>query len=202
MSQAENAPGAVYGTLARLDDDYHPVHAAGRGPAQMLHTGLHIHNQGVILVQDEICNQGAHQYIFRTGAAAASAVNGAKDEERHTLMMVCKTVGNVGDLRIEFKYLPILPDFRSRPLLDQGSLTGYGDNLFLFGGGDTQGSRKIGVRVGVHRQDLPATAGHEEDQGGGQRGFAGASFSGDSKFHRSYSRCKSENPMQKSKCKE
>ena len=117
-----------------------------------------------------------------TRAATASAVNGAKDEERRTLMMVCKTVGNVGDLRVQFKDLPILPDFRPRPLLYQGSLTGNGDDLFLFGGGDSQSSRKIGIRVGVHRQDLPATAGHEEDQGGSQRRFTGASFSGDSKL--------------------
>jgi hypothetical protein len=184
VSQAENAPCAVHGALARLDNDYHPVHAARRGTAEMFHTRLHIHHEGVVFVQDEIRNEGAHQYIFRTGAAAASAVNGAEDEERRTLMMVRKAVSNVGDVRIEFEYLPVLADFRSGSLLNQCCLTRYGDKLFLFGGGDSEGGRKIGVRVGVYCQDLPAAAGHEEDKSGGQRGFAGASFSRDSKFHK------------------
>ncbi len=48
-SQAQDAPGAVHRPLAGLDDDDHPIDAAGRGSSQMLDAGLHVQDQGIVL---------------------------------------------------------------------------------------------------------------------------------------------------------
>ncbi|OPZ66465.1 MAG: hypothetical protein BWY83_02877 [bacterium ADurb.Bin478] len=118
----------------------------------MLHTGFHIHDQGLILIQDQISDQSAEEHALRTGTAAAASIDGAQHDQRDAAVMECKTVGYIADLRIQAKDLSILLDLGAGALLDQRHLFGDRHDLLLLLQRNAEGGGEIGIRIGVHRQ--------------------------------------------------
>ena len=63
----------------------------------MLHPSFHVHNQSVIFVEHQVCDQGTNQCTFGTGTSSAAALNRTEDVTR-TLEAIAKEEPGVSDV--------------------------------------------------------------------------------------------------------
>ncbi|MBZ5529493.1 MAG: hypothetical protein LAN71_16550, partial [Acidobacteriia bacterium] len=69
--QPENGSGRGHAPLARLDDDDQCVDRPCRPSTQMLDPGLHVHDHGLVPVEQDLREEAAEKDILRAGAALA-----------------------------------------------------------------------------------------------------------------------------------
>ena len=166
----------------RLDDDDERIHRSRRPPAQMLHTGLHIEDQGLILPQQQVGHQRLEQRALRTNAARPAAAHRAQPQQPDALMRHAEPLRDVIHLRVELEPAADRARLRAGAFIDQRlHLRNRLQRLVQFG---RQAKRQpqVARRVGVNRDDIETALRVDIRQQRRQRGLADAALSRDGNF--------------------
>ena len=66
----------------------------------MLETGLHVHDDHIVLAEDQARENGLEHHMLGTHAAAAAGVHGAHDQELDAVTILAQLIRQIGDLGI------------------------------------------------------------------------------------------------------
>ena len=156
----------------------------------MFQTGLHVHNDHVVLAEHQAGQQRLEHHMLGAHAAGAAGVHGAHDQQLDAVDVLGQFVGQIRDLRIEL--------VEGVAGVGSGTLPGQ---FLHFGDGDdgidlllrqTQGQAQVGVGVHIGGKHRAPLVGIEPGKGGREGGFTHTALAGNSDFHdeTSFNSCK------------
>ena len=147
----------------------------------MLETCLHVHDDHIVLAEDEVGQNRLEHHVLGADAAGSAGIDRTHDEKLDAVDILGELFGEVGDLGVQL--------IEAVLVVCAGALLG---ELLHFGDGDdgvdlffreTERQTQIGVRVDVGSENRPAFVGVESCKSGRKRGLADAALAGDSYFH-------------------
>ena len=149
----------------------------------MLQPGLHIHDDHVVLPEDQVGEKPLEHDVLRADAAAAAGLDGAQHQQAHAVMLLGHHVRDVVHFGVYFKKLPVGIGPGAGALGDELAHFGDGGDACQLLLAEAQGGAQVGVRVHVGAEDLVALRGVEPGQDGGDGGLSYAALSRDCDLH-------------------
>ena len=151
-------------------------------PAQVLHTGLHVHQHPFTSVEYQVRQQGLEQGVAFTSAAAPGAGQGPHDQQAfvaccfrpfpHNRQRGRQSLGQIADMRIKIHHTALASG--TNAFFNQcGAL---GEGLRQISPRQTRGLPERKRRVGIHKPDFFSAPRQIIAKPGGDGGFAHAAL--------------------------
>ena len=114
----------------RLNDHDKLVHIGSGAPAQVLQTGLHIHNDHIVLAEGQGGQDGFEHHVLRAYTAGAAHIHRTHDQQLDAVDVLGVLLGDVGHVGVQL--IEPVGIGSSGALFHQGAHFADGDNGIHF----------------------------------------------------------------------